>query len=250
MEERYERNRLYINTEEQKIIKECSIILGGCGIGSVIAECALRLGFENITIIDGDVVELTNLNRQNYTEADIRSSKVKTLYSRLKSINEKANIRILNSFITKDNIEELVKGHEIAINALDFSSDIPLEFDKICKKNGIPVIHPYNLGWGGLVMVLTPDSIDLSSIKKENEEFNELSVVEYMSSYMRFSKNPQNWIDQIIEKYKLEKEDLSPPQLSIASWALASVCTHLLFNLATGKVVKKFPEFYLSTILN
>jgi tRNA A37 threonylcarbamoyladenosine dehydratase len=45
--------------------------LAGCGIGSVIAECALRLGFENITITEGDNVELSHLNRQNHIDKNI-----------------------------------------------------------------------------------------------------------------------------------------------------------------------------------
>ena len=124
MQERYLRNRIYISDEEQKIIKDCPIILGGSGIGSVIAECALRLGFENITIIDGDKVELSNLNRQNYTEEDIASEKVESINARLKAINKEANIEVYNSFITETNVEKFIKGHAIAINALDFTTDI------------------------------------------------------------------------------------------------------------------------------
>lgn len=119
--------------------------MGGSGIGSVIAECALRLGFENITIIDGDKVELSNLNRQNYTEGGINSDKTKAIADRLKVINKDANIKVHNCFITETNVEELITGHRIAINALDFTSDIPLQFDKVCQKQGIPVLHPYNL---------------------------------------------------------------------------------------------------------
>ena len=51
---RYDRNRLYITEEEQQKIRDTKIVFGGAGIGSVIAECALRFGFENITIVDGD----------------------------------------------------------------------------------------------------------------------------------------------------------------------------------------------------
>ncbi len=65
---RYSRNRLYINEEEQEQIRKIPILFAGCGIGSNIAECALRFGFENITIVDGDVIENSNLNRQNYIE--------------------------------------------------------------------------------------------------------------------------------------------------------------------------------------
>lgn len=58
MNNRNSRNRIYISKEEQDLIKKTPIVLGGAGIGSNIAECLLRLGFETITIIDGDVVEL------------------------------------------------------------------------------------------------------------------------------------------------------------------------------------------------
>jgi tRNA A37 threonylcarbamoyladenosine dehydratase len=67
----YRRNFLYISESNQEKIKNFRILIGGCGLGSVIAECALRLGFENLTVIDGDKVELSNLNRQNYTQKDI-----------------------------------------------------------------------------------------------------------------------------------------------------------------------------------
>ncbi len=39
----------------------------------------------------------------------------------------------------------------VAINALDFKSEIPFVFDEWCHKYDVPVIHPYNIGWGGLV---------------------------------------------------------------------------------------------------
>jgi len=92
MDTRYSRNRIYLTKEEQEVIKNHPIILGGCGIGSVIPECAVRLGFENITIIDGDQVESSNLNRQNYTEDDISTDKV-AAKKRLNAINKNANIK-------------------------------------------------------------------------------------------------------------------------------------------------------------
>ncbi|WP_299884005.1 ThiF family adenylyltransferase [uncultured Lacinutrix sp.] len=249
MEKRYSRNRIYLTKEEQDTIKDYPIILGGAGIGSIIAECALRLGFENITIIDGDQVELSNINRQNYTENDISIDKVEALTNRLQSINPNAKITHHNCFLTEENVGDYIKGHKIAINALDFSSDVPLVFDQICQEQGITVLHPYNLGWAGLVTVIEPKGLSLNSIVKPNEVFNEVNMVEYATSYLKFWGNPQNWIDEIIEKYRNEKEALPPPQLSVASWMVAAMCTHLLFKIATKKEFKKFPEFYLSSIM-
>lgn len=250
MESRYSRNRIYLTESEQKAIKNYPVILGGSGIGSVIAECALRLGFENITIIDGDKVELSNLNRQNFTENDIATSKVSAIKKRLLSINNNANIVVHNCFLTVENVENYIDGHKIAINALDFTSDVPLLFDEICQKKNIPVLHPYNLGWGGLVTVIEPKRLSLNSIEKPNEKFNEIKMVEYASSYLKFWRTPHDWIDKAMEKYMKEKEVLPPPQLSIASWTVAAMCTHLLFNIVTNKKIKTFPEFYLSTIMN
>lgn len=134
MEEKYNRNRIYIKPDEQEKIKHFRVLLGGAGIGSIIAECALRMGFETITIIDGDKVEESNLNRQNYRLEDIGNYKAESLAKRLLSINPRANIRVINEFVTHDNVEKLIERHDIAINALDFKSDIPFVFDKICSE--------------------------------------------------------------------------------------------------------------------
>ncbi|GGF05330.1 HesA/MoeB/ThiF family protein [Flavobacterium limi] len=247
MKNRYDRNRLYIIKEEQKTIKNTSILLAGAGIGSVIAECLLRLGFETLTIIDGDAVELSNINRQNYTEKDIATYKAEALKKRLLLINSEAKITIHNCFLTPDNVEQYIEGHKIAINALDFTSNVPLLFDSLCQKKDIPILHPYNLGWAALVLVISKKK-GLDILEKPKKSFNELNVVDYVSSYMRYSGNPQEWLEEIVDQYKKENTKLPPPQLSIASWQAAAVCTSIAFDIATDKPVKTFPEFYFTTI--
>jgi molybdopterin/thiamine biosynthesis adenylyltransferase len=247
MEKRYSRNRLYLTSDDQDLLKNYPIFLGGAGIGSIIAENLLRFGFETITIVDGDTVELSNLNRQNYTEKDIAKPKVEALKERLLSINSYAKISIHNCFINPSNLHELLNGHKIAVNALDFTSEIPLLFDKVCQEKRIPVLHPYNLGWGALVMVIG-ETLGLDSLKKEEESFNEVNVVQYVSSHMRYWGNPQKWLEEIIDKYVNENKQLPPPQLSIASFLAAAICTKIAFNIATDQPVKKFPEFYLTTL--
>ena len=154
------------------------ILLGGAGIGSIIAECALRFGFENITIVDGDKVEESNLNRQNYVHSDIGKYKAEALSKRLLKINPKAEISFFNTFINKTNVEEIVFGHHIAINALDFKDDTPLVFDQVCSDKKIPVLHPYNFGWAGFLTIVKPKGYQLSEISKDFNGF-ELKVAEF-----------------------------------------------------------------------
>jgi len=247
--ELYSRNRLYISPDEQELIRETPILLAGSGIGSNIAECALRFGFENITIVDGDKVEVSNLNRQNYTNNDVTNFKADSIQKRLLEINPNAQIKCRNEFISDSNVAKIVEGHQIAINALDFTTDIPLKFDKHCQEKGISVLHPYNLGWGGVVTVITADTLGLDSLKK-GSDMNELVFVDYVANYLRFWEKPYEWLEKIIEDYKNESEVLPPPQLPIASWIVAGICTHIMFNIATGKPVKKFPEFYINSLCN
>lgn len=248
MEERYSRNRLYVSEREQDLIRDYKIFLGGAGIGSIVAECALRFGFEHITVVDGDKVEESNLNRQNYTKNDIGRYKAECLTERLLSINPQAHIDFYTKFITPDNIGGMLNGHNVAINALDFKDDTPFVFDEICKKRNIPVLHPYNFGWAGFVTAVDPLGHSLSELADEPKDF-ELKVAEYVTGHGAFWNQPKDWLDKIVGLYKEEDKALPPPQLSIASWIAAGLCTTAMYNLATGKPINYFPKFYISSLL-
>lgn len=243
---RYERNRIYISEEEQREIKGFRVLLGGAGIGSNIAETILRLGFEHITIVDGDVVEESNLNRQNYKQTDLGCPKVEALKQRLLGINPRAKITAVYRFIDHENIRGLIEGHDVAINALDFKSDIPFLFDRLCSERGIYVLHPYNVGFAGIVMVMKPGGMNLESLLKEGEShvaFEKLAV-RHVTDYFNYWVRPKLWIEEVIQKYEAEKEVLPPPQLSIASSLVAGMCASILLRIATGTFVKVFPKFY------
>jgi len=247
MEERYNRNRIYVRNEEQTMIKNTRILLAGAGIGSVIAECALRFGFEQLIIVDFDKVELSNMNRQNYTEADLGKYKTEALKNRLLSINSQANITCHNCPVDENNVVALVEDCDIAVNALDFKTNIPFLFDETCKKYNIPVLHPYNFGWAGFLTIVKPSGIQLSQISEDPKDF-ELKVAEYVFKYSSFWNISREWINRIVEEYKNEDSILPPPQLSIASWIVAGLCVNAMYNLVTGKDIKTFPNFYFSSL--
>lgn len=248
MNGRYSRNRLYVSEAEQDVIKNTRILLGGAGIGSIIAECALRFGFENITIVDGDKVEESNLNRQNYSNADIGKYKAECLKKRLKKINPHANIEHHNVYIDRENVESLIGGHDIAVNALDFKSDIPFYFDELCSKKNIPVLHPYNLGWAGFLTIVKPGGYQLTDITTDYRQF-ELSMARYILRHFEFWNMPITWLKDVLDSYGKEGYEMPYPQLAIGSWIAASHCVNAMFNLATNKYVRTFPKFYISSII-
>lgn len=250
METRYSRNRFYISTEGQETIRSKRILLGGAGLGSQIAECALRIGFEQITIIDGDRVELSNLNRQNYQISDIGRYKAEALANRLLQINPDANIKFFCEYMQKSNIQRLVSECDIAINALDFNDDTPFAFDTHCRNLGVHVVHPYNFGWGGMVMIVSPTGIPLSKLFKQTDSAYELKMAEYINGYNEFWNIPEDkWLNDVIESYRGNEDLVPPPQLSIGAWMTAALATNALVNISLGKPVKICPKFYMSSFV-
>lgn len=248
MEEIYSRNRIYVSEQEQNVIKDYKIFLGGAGIGSIVAECALRLGFEHITIVDGGKIEKSDLNCQNYTEKDVDRYKAECLAERLLSINPNAHIEYLTEYISHENIEELVNGYDVAVNSLDFSDDALLAFDKICKTKNIPVLYPYNFGWAGFVTIVDPAGHSISELSEGPKDLK-LKVAEYVVGHSAFWNRPKEWLDEVITHYKQEDGMLPLPQLSIASWIAAGLCTTAILNLATGRELRYFPKYYFSSLL-
>lgn len=245
----YRRNFLYISEANQEKIKNFRILIGGCGLGSVIAECALRLGFENLTVIDGDKVELSNLNRQNYTRKDIGRFKVEALKERLLEINPYANITSNTEFLTKENIAKHIKeNYDLAINTIDFTSEIPFLFDEMCCEVNIPVLHPLNLGWGASVIVINDKSRKLRELHQNLDGF-ELHMAKHILKELEQKELAPDYLKEIIKKYsEVKNEATSPPQLSVGSWTVASMCARLMYNFCVGKDVNTFPEVYFQAI--
>ena len=84
-----------------KKIKNTHILLVGIGgVGSFCFETLIRCGVENITVIDFDTYEESNLNRQLYATLDsLGKKKIDTALARAKSINENVNINVLDTFL-------------------------------------------------------------------------------------------------------------------------------------------------------
>lgn len=239
----YRRNRIYITPEEQEKIKNTRILIAGAGLGSNIAECILRMGFLNITICDMDDIEVSNLNRQNYTWFDVKNSKAKTLGVRLKSINPNAIIKCHHLCLTESNSAEFIENCDIAINTMDFTSNAPFIFDDICLRNNIPVLHPYNLGWTACVFVITTNSNNLNNLITD-PKLAELEIIEHI--IMHNDRNIDiNWLKQALVEYKEENGETPPPQLAPASFFTAGLCANILYKIANKQTIKTFPKVYL-----
>lgn len=143
------RNTGYISYEVQQKIATTRLLIAGCGIGSNFAEAAVRLGFEDITLADGDTVAEHNLNRQNFVARDIGDSKVSALAKRLRAINHHAYIQEFNHFLDPVNIPRMVEMADLVFDTIDFldlGAIVALHDE--CSRQQKPAITALAVGWG------------------------------------------------------------------------------------------------------
>ena len=137
-------SRLELITSKEKIekIKEKNILLIGLGgVGGYTFETLVRSGIENITIVDGDTFEESNLNRQVLSTIDsLNKNKTDVAELRAKQINPEITIKKITKVLTKDNINEInFKDYDYVIDACD-TVDLKKELIRITTKNNIKFI--------------------------------------------------------------------------------------------------------------
>jgi molybdopterin/thiamine biosynthesis adenylyltransferase len=146
-----------LSHEENEKLKDFKVCVVGCGgLGGYIIESLGRIGIGYITAIDGDVFEESNLNRQLLSQEDtLGISKAQTAKNRMKNVNSTVNVTAVSEFITEQNSEQILKGHDIIVDALD---NVKSRFviEQTAQKLGIPLIHGAIAGWYGQVSVSLP----------------------------------------------------------------------------------------------
>ncbi|MDE1853987.1 MAG: ThiF family adenylyltransferase [Thaumarchaeota archaeon] len=146
-----------VGTEGQLRLKGSSALVVGCGgLGTPAAVYLASAGVGMIGLVDGDVVELPNLQRQFlYSEADMGRSKAHVLKERLHQVNP--NVRAVPYALKLDsgNALDLIGEYDVVIDATD---NLPARYlvNDACVLLGKPDVHASALGFGGQISVFHP----------------------------------------------------------------------------------------------
>ena len=162
---RYQRNRQAITVNDQLTLFRSSVAVIGCGgLGGYVVEELARLGVGRIVVIDPDVFEEHNLNRQLFsTPANLGSAKVEAAAARIRIINPAVTLEPVYTAFSPENGEELLKGCQTVVDALD-SIQVRLELADVCTALDIPLVHGAIAGWFGHVATQFPGDDALQTI--------------------------------------------------------------------------------------
>lgn len=141
----------------EKIRKAKVCVVGVGGIGNPVVTQLTAMGIGKLKIVDRDIIEISNLHRQHlYTEEDIGRVKVEAAKARLEQINSSVQIEALPNSVTKYTAENIVKGFDIVVDALD-SIDARYALNDACIKLNIPLIYAGALGMLGSICTIIPN---------------------------------------------------------------------------------------------
>ncbi|MCL2579424.1 MAG: HesA/MoeB/ThiF family protein [Oscillospiraceae bacterium] len=174
MSERYARNKSLISAMEQELLKNKTVaVIGLGGLGGHIAEQLARLGFGRLILIDGDIAEESNLNRQLFvTEEGIGRPKVDLAAERIDKVNDLVSFAGHHKRLTPQNGAELLAGADLVMDAVD-SIPTRLDIEAVCKQLGLPLVHGSIGGWWGQVSLVLPGDNTLSRIYPDRDAAGE-----------------------------------------------------------------------------
>ena len=146
MKEEFERTALMFGEDGVERLKSARVALFGLGgVGGHCAEALARAGIGNLTLIDGDVISLSNLNRQIIAlHSDAGEYKGDAFRKRIADINPDCNVTVINEFFTEESDFDF-SGFDYVIDAIDSVKD---KIELICRAKGagVPVISAMGAG--------------------------------------------------------------------------------------------------------
>lgn len=161
--DRYHRQMLLpgFGAEGQKSLEASHALIVGCGaLGCAIADTLARAGVGTLTVVDRDVVETTNLQRQVlYEEADVERGvpKAEAARARLGRVNRQVTINARVEDFSARNAGHFVAGVDVILDGLD-NFETRYLLNDLAVKHGIPYVYGGAVGTTGVSMAILPQA--------------------------------------------------------------------------------------------
>ncbi|MEM0204417.1 MAG: HesA/MoeB/ThiF family protein [Nitrososphaerota archaeon] len=157
--ERYDRQIRLPNfgVEGQRKLKTAKVLVAGVGgLGTAAALYLAAAGVGRLMLVDKEVVELSNLNRQIlYTTNDLGKPKAKVAAERLSSLNPEISIEALMVEINEENVSEIIKGCNVVVDGQD-NYKTRYALNDACIIQRIPFVHASVHAYEGRLMTILP----------------------------------------------------------------------------------------------
>lgn len=180
MEDRYLRNIPALTQDECAALSCKRVLIVGCGgLGGNLISIFARIGVGNLRIVDGDVFESTNLNRQLFSEVPVLGqNKARVAAQRVARINPEITVEAVEAFLTEENASMLLQDCDIVVDALD---NIPSRrlLAAACERAGLPLVYGAISGWVAQSALSLPGDKLVEKLYPEDTLVRDKSVLSF-----------------------------------------------------------------------
>ena len=180
MERRHERNVPALTEAECALLRSKRILVVGCGgLGGHIIDQLARIGVGALRVVDGDVFEESNLNRQLLSSVSLLGvSKAKAAAAHIRNVNLDVKTEAVDAFVTEENVRELIWGCDAVLDALD---NIPSRrlLAAACSEMGIPYVYGAISGWVAQAAISMPGDGLIGKLYPAEIEVRDKSVLSF-----------------------------------------------------------------------
>jgi molybdopterin/thiamine biosynthesis adenylyltransferase len=156
-----------------KLLRASVAIVGLGGLGGYVTEALARMGIGRLALIDGDVFEQTNLNRQLLcTQGNLGREKALAAGKRVAEINAAVETVAYAEVLTRENLPQLLQGTDLVVDALD-RLPTRLMLQEGAQALGIPMVHGSIAGFLGQVTTIFPDDSGLRDLYGDEDQLPE-----------------------------------------------------------------------------
>jgi tRNA threonylcarbamoyladenosine dehydratase len=165
MEHWLSRTELLLGKENLEILSRSHVLVAGLGgVGGYAAEQLCRAGIGAFTLIDGDKVSVTNLNRQILAlQGNLGKSKTDLMAQRFRDINPDVRINLIGEYLKEDRFAAILENRfDYVVDAIDtLTPKVTLLAEAV--KKGFPVVS--SMGSGGKLL---PEKVNICDISETN----------------------------------------------------------------------------------
>lgn len=180
MESRYARNIPALTEDECLVLQTKRILVVGCGgLGGHIIDQLARIGVGFLRVVDGDVFERSNLNRQLLSWTSLLGvSKAKAAADHVARVNPDIEVEAVETFMTRQKVRALLADCDIVMDALD---NIPSRrlLASACEEEGIPYVYGAIQGWVAQAGISMPGDNLIGKLFPQEVEIKDKSVLSF-----------------------------------------------------------------------
>ena len=232
------RNRGLIDGDLQTKVRRTRFVIAGCGsTGGAVLMPLLRTGAEHMVLLDPGDYELSNLNRQDATQADVGRNKAMVSSERLLAVNPCAEIEVHPEGVVPETIGSVLAAGDFVVDAVDVTSEsgmaAKLALHKAAARLGLVVLTAYDIA--------TTQFIELFDYRKVRRPLGGRVKEGVGAEDMLRSLIPPLALPREIFPVLLERRrnpELGFPQLAMTSTLVGAMAVEIMLRVLAGKHVK------------